>query len=77
MFGRLLHLVGDHPEKELRRLRPLVARINDLEPETAALTPNTIPSSAMRSRMRVFSSTSIRGLSFTRLIRVRATSAPV
>src|SRR5579862_4414062 len=37
MFGRLLRLVGDNPEKELRRLRPLVARVNDLEPEIAAL----------------------------------------
>jgi hypothetical protein len=46
-------------------------------PATAAFTPKTTPSSTIRSRMRAFSSTSIRSLSFTRLIRVRATSAPV
>ena len=46
-------------------------------PRTAAFTPKTTPSSTIRSRIRAFSSTSIRSLSFTRLISMRATSAPV
>src|SRR5438067_9150142 len=37
MFGFLKNLVGDNPEKELKKIQPLVERINALEAETLRL----------------------------------------
>jgi len=42
MFGFLKNLVGDNPEKELKRIQPLVERINALEPEFTRLSDDQL-----------------------------------
>jgi len=63
MFKRITSLVGDSNEKQIKRLEPLVDRINSLEPEFEALSDD-----ALRSKISEFKSHLAKGESLDNLL---------
>src|ERR1041385_9258039 len=54
MIGQLLaKVIGTQNEREIKRLRPLVAQINDLEAQTKALTDQQLREKTQEFRQRL------------------------
>ncbi|MFC2059363.1 preprotein translocase subunit SecA, partial [Chloroflexota bacterium] len=63
MFKRLTSLIGDSNEKQIKRLEPVVDRINSLEPEL-----ETLSNDALRSKTSEFKSRLAQGESLDNLL---------
>src|SRR5579884_492476 len=62
MFAFLKRLLGDANQRELKRIAPLVARINDLEPEFERLTDEELRDKTTEFRGRYLAGESLDSL---------------
>jgi len=59
VLGFVTRFLGDSPEKELKRIRPVVAEINELEPEASALSDRELRDKTTEFRGRYLAGESV------------------